>query len=373
MRTSLNIWPVWLALGWGAACGSPQKGQETPDSVALQAESASQADAESGQVPVRSAVERRLAMMGTWLGLGVDAGSREDSLLASEAAIRALEATEARLSTWNDRSELWRLNQSAVGQPFALSVELEAELRRASELWEATGGAFDPGVGALLEAWGVRSGGRVPSMEELFTASASGGFGALLLGEGTATRLHAGLQLEEGSFGKGSGLDLALAALQKAGVRSAILDLGGQVLVFGEAQKIGLAHPEDRERALLELCIDSGSLATSGNSERGFQVDGVSYSHLIDPRSGRPAPDFGSLSVWAESAFDADALSTGLYVLGPEEALAWAQAHGGVEVIVLLANQDGVEVQASAGWQGRITSLVPGLDIQFQSSANTSK
>jgi len=371
MRTSLNKWPVLLTLGWGVACGSPQTSQVAPDSAASGPGTALQAEAQLELLPIGSAVERRLSLMGTWLSLEVDAGSRGASLLASEAAIRALESTEVRLSTWNDRSELWRLNQAPVGQPFALSAELEAELRRAAGLWESTDGAFDPGVGALLEAWGVRTGGRVPSLTELFTASAPGGFRALELGVGTATRGHAGLQLEEGGFGKGSGLDLALAALQEHGARSAFLDLGGQVLVYGEAQKVGLAHPKDRERALLALRLSSGSLATSGNSERGFQVDGVSYSHLIDPRSGRPAPDFGSLSVWAESAFDADALSTGLYVLGPEKALAWAEDHAGIEVIVLRMDKHGLDALATSGCRGRLTSLDPMLQIQFSTPKTT--
>ena len=90
-----------------------------------------------------------------------------------------------------------------------------------------------------------------------------------------------------------------------------------------------LADPRDRQRAVARIEIPSGSVATSGNSERGVVVDGRRIGHLLDPRTGRPAPDFGSLTVWAPTALEADCLATGLYVLGPEAALAWAERHPG--------------------------------------------
>src|SRR5262245_26392913 len=92
-------------------------------------------------------VERRLAAMGTWLELSVRAGDRAAALAGSERAVRALEACEARLSTWRDDSELARLNRAPVDEWQELSPELAADLARAREFWLATGGAFDPGLG----------------------------------------------------------------------------------------------------------------------------------------------------------------------------------------------------------------------------------
>ncbi len=284
--------------------------------------------------PRTVAVERRLGAMGTELEVKVEAGNRALALEASEAAVRALEAAEARLSTWRDDSELARLNRAPVDTPVALSPRLAAELRGVQHWWRETGGAFDPGIGLLVAAWGLRTGGRVPTAEEREAARAAGGLAGLELTlDGRALRRRPGLILEEGGWGKGAGLDAAVEALRADGhARAAVLNLGGQVAVYRQGAEpatpwtVPLADPRDRQRAVVALAVASGSVATSGNSEHGFERDGVRYGHLLDPATGSPARDFGSLTVWAPEALAADCLSK-LYVLGPDAALAWARAH----------------------------------------------
>lgn len=314
-------------------------------------------------------IERRLAAMGTWLELAVEADGRAAALAASEAAVGALEACEARLSTWRDDSELARLNRAPPGASVELSPALAADLERAAHFWRATGGAFDPGLGALVAAWGLRTGGRVPAPGELAAARAAGGFAGFELAGAWVVRRHALACIEEGGFGKGRGLDQALAALAAHGVRTAVLDLGGQLAVLGAPHATTLADPRARERAVLALECAPGSLATSGNSERGIRVDGVRRGHVLDPRTGAPAPDFGSLSVWAADATTADCLSTGLYVLGPDEAFRWrARNAPEIELIVLepRASDGGLRARASAGLRGRLRVLVPELELRFE-------
>ena len=233
-------------------------------------------------------VERRLALMGTWLEIEVTAADREQALVASERALDALRAVEERLSTWTDASELARLNAWPVGEPFPLSPELAGDLARVARLVQETDGAFDPAVGPLVRAWGLREGGRLPGATELSLARAASGFGAFRLDGRSATRLVSGASLEEGGFGKGLGLDAALRALRDAGARRAVLDLGGQVAVLGAGTApatLGLAHPADRDRTIAVLSVPGGSVATSGNSERAIVVDGERRSHILDPRT----------------------------------------------------------------------------------------
>ncbi|HVS18799.1 MAG TPA: FAD:protein FMN transferase [Planctomycetota bacterium] len=304
-------------------------------------------------------LERRLGAMGTWLTVEVVADDRAAALAASEAALRAVQACEARLSTWRDDSELARLNATPVGEPFTLSSALERELGIAREVHALTDGAFDPSVGTLVEVWGLRSGGRAASASEIEAALVPGGLSALQLEPGRALRTHAALRLEEGGFGKGAGLDDARAALVAAGARSARVDLGGQVLALGEDFEWDVAHPLERDVPALRLSLPAGSLATSGNSERAVVVDGRRLGHLLDPRNGRPAPDFGSVTVWAADATRADALATGLFVLGPEAALELASAHDAFDALVLEALPDG-GVRARA--TGRIARGLRALD-----------
>jgi thiamine biosynthesis lipoprotein len=313
-------------------------------------------------------VERRVMLMGTSLEITIEAADREAGLAASERAIEALEAAEARLSTWRDDTELALLNRAPTGERRGLSPALAAELSAVVRCSRETDGAFDPAVGGLVRVWGLRQGGRQPSLEERAAAVADSSLDGLRLEGGTAVRLRPGLILEEGGWGKGSGLRDALAALaQSPGVARASLDLGGQVAVFGVGTwEVPVADPRRRDHAVAVLSIDGGSVSTSGNSERGIEVGGRRLGHILDPRTGEPAPDFGSVTVWTADPLRADCLSTGLYVLGPERALAWAAAHPGVEVLVLRPRGHRLEALASPGLRGRLKALTPEVDVQLR-------
>jgi thiamine biosynthesis lipoprotein len=344
-------------------------------------------------------VERRVSAMGTELTVVVEAVERAAALAASERALRAIEAVEARLSTWREDSELARLNRAPEGAAVPLSAELAGELAAAAACWRRTGGAFDPGVGALVDAWGLRAGGRLPSDEELRRAVAASGLRHLELvapaadaaaGAGsTAVRRHPGLRLEEGGFGKGAGLAAALRAIapylaaasggasataagapaDEARITGAMLDLGGQVALLGAPSgpgwAVAVADPRRRDRALLTVTVGGGSLATSGNSERGIEVAGRRYGHLLAPATGLPVADFGSLTVWAADPLLADGLSTGLYVWGAHRALAWAAGEPGIEVLTVeVAAGGGLRVRATAGLAARVEPLAAGLEVE---------
>lgn len=309
--------------------------------------------------------------MGTTLTLEVWAGTRDQALAASEAAYQAVRAAEARLSTWSNESELARLNAAPVGARQPLSAELQADLLACERWWRASNGAFDPCVGALVELWDLRGAGRAPSADERAAAIVAGGFGAgFELVDGGAVRKLAHARLEEGGFGKGVGLDAALDVLHELGVERALVDLGGQVAVHGMAPALrwSVADPRDRSRPVLSWELGAGSVATSSNSERARVVDGERIGHLLDPRSGSPARDFGSVSVGARSAADADAWSTALFVLGPDAALELAAQLTELDVVVIELTPTGLRARASASLRGRVTALVADLALEFSPS-----
>lgn len=316
-------------------------------------------------------VERTVYAMGTRLRIAVEATDRSAALEAGEKALRRVEAAEERLSTWRPDTELSRLNRAPVGRRVRLSERLAADLEGARRCWQATAGAFDPTVGALARAWGLREGGGDPSPAELGRALRSTGMEGLRLRRGVAVRRRGDLVLDEGGFGKGAGLDEALAALAAdPRVARAELDFGGQVAMFGSGRpwRLTVADPRHRERPVIALTLDGerASVATSGNSERGVEAAGRRRGHLLDPRTGRPAPDFGSLTVWTESAARADCLSTGLYVMGPSRALAWAAGRPGVEALVLEAGAGGrLTARATSGFSGRLQALAEDLSVEI--------
>jgi thiamine biosynthesis lipoprotein len=185
-------------------------------------------------------------------------------------------------------------------------------------------------------------------------------------------RLDALAGVEEGAWGKGYALDRAISRLgDAAGV---LLDLGGQVTARGKDASGGdwsitIADPRRRDRPAVALRLTDASASTSGNSERGRNVGGVRIGHLLDPRTGRPAEDFGSVTVVAPSAFHADILSTAFFVLGPAHGLALSQRLRGEgvanEVLFLVERGDRLDALVSPGFAGLVlwadASVVSGL------------
>lgn len=314
-------------------------------------------------------VVRRLGLMGTMATVEVDAPSRAEALAASEAVVRALEATEARLSTWREGSELAELNRAPVDRAVRLTPVLWRELTDARRYTDLTAGAFDPTIGALVDAWGLRSGGRIPTAEERLDALAASGFTYLRLDNGFALRRSRGLRVEEGGFGKGAGIDAAIDALRASRARWASVDLGGQLGFWTRertaSHATSIADPRDRNRPAVALRVGSGSLATSGNSEHALVADGRRFGHILDPATGLPAPDFGSVTVWAASGLAADCLSTGLYVMGPEGALRWSDAHPEYGVLVIETTASGLRARAGGTLRNSgLQALVDDINIE---------
>ena len=279
----------------------------------------------AGGEPAR--VERRLASMGTLLAISVTGHDRAAALSASEEAVREIARVEERLTTWKRGGPLDRVNRARPGERIALDPEVSALLAAVFAWSERTEGAFDPTVAPLVRAWDLRGRGRVPDAQTLARARAATGLDGFRLdaATGEAQRLAAGAGIDEGAWGKGYALDRATDALRRAGVRDATVDLGGQVSALGRAA-IAVADPRARGRAAGSLVIANASVSTSADSERGRVVEGRAIGHLLDPRTGYPAPDFGSATVVAPSGLTADILSTAFFVLGPEKGLALSDA-----------------------------------------------
>ncbi len=260
---------------------------------------------------VRTPAQRALLAMGTTLTLSVQGSPK-----GVEPALAAVAELEARCSTWRPESLWSRFN---AGESVALPEADQALLRQVVALSKATDGCFDPALGRLIQAWGLRSGGKVPSEEALRSARAASGLEHLQEGPGGLC-LKEGAWLEEGGFLKGHALDLMRLKLEAGGATSGLLDFGGQLLAWGPTRSISLADPRDRRRPRLTLRLRNASVSTSGTSERG--------RHILDPRTGQPCPAWGSVAVVRPTGLEADVLSTALYVMGPDRGLAWAQAHG---------------------------------------------
>ena len=307
--------------------------------------------------PVR--VERTVFLMGTVATFVAEAINRDTGLAKLERMVRVIEQTEAELSTWRDDSVLSAVNRQPVGEPFSVPDETCSLLARVAEWHAATGGAFDPAVGGLIDAWGLRGAARQPDDASLEAARVASGLEHLVLDmETCAVTRRAAVILDAGAFGKGEALDRVREA-ERDLPGAWFIDFGGQMAVSGaaagDAWPIGVAHPARRDIPVLDLQLAAGSLATSGGSERDLLLDsGERIGHIIDPRTGRPVNRSASVIVWHEDAFTADVLSTTLYVMGPEEGLAWAEARDLAACFLVVGDAAGdVEFRATAAFAAR--------------------
>ena len=252
-----------------------------------------------------------------------------------------IQALEARLSRTREDSLVSVLNQNGAAQD--LSAAEQALLSEALTFRDATGGAFDITIAPVMDAWGFTTEERhVPAPDALAAAMALVDSEELSVDtEASAASLaRAGMEVDLGAVAKGFAAREAEAAIRDAGGTSAMLDLGGNVTVIGAKEdgspwRVAVKDPRDTGSYLCVLALTDVTLSTSGGYERYFEEDGVRYHHIIDPETGYPA-DSGLLSVTVVSADHllADALSTALFVAGPEEALDFWRSRDDFELVL---------------------------------------
>ena len=283
--------------------------------------------------------------MGTVLEIDAVAPDRAGVERAVAAAFGQVELAEKRLSNWRTDSELSRANREAGIRAFALSAESFWSLRQALALARETDGAFDPTVGAVTRALGLT--GETPRPAEIAGLRHTVGWSKVLLDEAARTLRFSteGSALDSGAFGKGEALDRACAALRRGGVVAARLNFGGQIALLGAQtrqgrrlgfDRVALAAPDASGREVALFFCPDGSISTSGDAEKP--------GHLIDPHTGEPAAFHGSVTVVADTALRADALSTALFVMGPWEGLSFADRRG-IAALFLF--------RSPSGWQSR--------------------
>ena len=224
-----------------------------------------------------------------------------------------------------------------------LSVEcgaddiLPALIETALTISDTTDGAFDPTLAPVLDAWGfTKDEHRVPSADELKELLSHTGCGKVALektADGYTVTLSGGAQLDLGGIAKGYAADLLRAQLEKEGVTSATLDLGGDVFVMGRKTdgsdwRIAVKDPADTESYLGIVSAADKFIVTSGVYERYFEENGVRYHHIIDEATLFPADYYSSLTVVIKDSALADALSTALFCMPYEDGAALAESLG---------------------------------------------
>lgn len=283
-------------------------------------------------------------VLGTSLGIAISCNDLAAAQAAEARILAEIDRLAIVFSTYDADSELSRWQRTKrVATP--ISAEL-FDVLAASDRWHAaSGGAFQTGVEAVSRVWREAAKlNQTPSTATLKAAAALANetHWRLDASRGTATRLsNAPLSLD--GIAKGFITERALAAAMEAPeIQGALLNLGGDLRVAGDIEEtIRIADP--RQHAvnappIAVIRVANRAVATSGGYRRGFEVEGVWHSHIIDPRSGQPTAGATSATVIAADSTDADALATLCNVLPPEEALALVESTPGAAALIVTAD-----------------------------------
>jgi thiamine biosynthesis lipoprotein len=257
-----------------------------------------------------------------------------DSTQASaifEAAFEEVERLEETLSNYRDTSELSRINRLAGNQAVTTDPEVFELLQTALDYSRKTGGAFDITVGPLMKAWGFfRSKGHYPSQAELDHARAEVGWQNVQLDPTHRTVRFSknGVELDLGAIGKGYTVDRIVSLLREAGIQSALVDAGSSTLyALGSPPgkngwTVRVPRPGHRDQTVSTVLLRDASLSTSGSYEKFFRLNGRIYCHILNPHTGRPVEGMLQTSVIARDGTTTDALSTSMFVMGPQAGKA---------------------------------------------------
>ena len=313
--------------------------------------------------------------MGTTYRVQLAAGrSRGLSALRREIAER-LEEINRSMSTYMEESEISRFNAiSSTAEAQPISEDFYNVLTMAAELYRLTGGAWDGTLKPLVNLWGfgsTKGERRIPGEAEIEECLENVGFHLIEISDDRHIRKrNPDLGINLGSIAKGYAVDQVAALIRSHGITDFLVEIGGEVFASGQRQdaekwRVGINLPlkdAPYDSVYRVVALRDRAIATSGDYRDYFVIDGKHYSHVFDPRTGRPvAHGVMSVSVLADSCAFADGLATAAMVLGPARALELVNGLDGVECLIIYRGENGALAESySTGFRLAHAPLNPG-------------
>ena len=301
-------------------------------------------------------VKREFFAMNTFVSAKVKGFAAEDTADGISSLVRELDSKQ--LSRYTSGSEISRINSEAET---VLSDEMRDYITELLEVGKMSGGKFDIALGAVSDLWSFNDSPRVPSTDELTEALSRSGSDKLSLSGNTLTRAD-GCIVDLGSAGKGIALDKVKSYLSDKKISSAVVSVGGSVLLYGKGSfNVGVRDPwGEAGRSVMTVKLGAGCVSTSGSYERCFEQGGKRYHHILDPDTGLPVENgLVSVTVISDSGLLSDALSTACFVLGAEGGAKLAAKYG-CEAIFITEDK---KVICTDGIKPNVTVLADGYTV----------
>jgi thiamine biosynthesis lipoprotein len=303
-------------------------------------------------------LSRGFSAMGTLFEITV-VGEGDEAEEAIAAAFDEIRRVEDLLTVWKPEAPLLAVNERAGGKPVEVPEELLGVILRAIEISDRTDGAFDVSFASMGRVWDFNTDNpSLPDPAEVKRSIRLIDYRSIEVDpdRNTVRLASKGMRLSLGGIAKGYAADRAAQILRDRGFDDFAVYGGGDQLVSGrkgeQPWSVGIQDPRTPSRHFARLSMpDGGAVVTSGDYQRFFLVDGKRYHHIINPATGYPAEGAVSVTVLAHSATVADALATGLFVLGPERGMALVEADPKLEAIFV---DDRLETRVSSGLRKRV-------------------
>ena len=304
----------------------------------------------------QESLSSELYAMDTVMSLTAYGAHAKEALEAAETEISRLDKL---LSISSESSDIYQVNQNGSGE---LSEDTRELLASALEYFQETNGVFDCTIEPIMEAWGFTTHDyRVPDSSELSGLLPLVDASAVSL-NGDQVNLPSGVRLDLGGIAKGFTSSRVMDIFAQNGVTSGIISLGGNVQTLGRKPdgslwRVGIQDPGDLNSMFAVVKVADEAVITSGAYQRYFEQDEVRYHHIIDPRTGYPA-DSGltSVTIISPDGTLADALSTSLFIMGPEKAAAFWQQHKDKFDAIMMTDDGTVLVTSGLADRCQITS-----------------
>jgi thiamine biosynthesis lipoprotein len=261
--------------------------------------------------------------MGVQARLVVYAPDEPTAENACRAAFGRVEALENAMSDYRRGSELLRLCDQAGDGPVKVSDELFFVLQKGQEFAQKTAGAFDVTVGPEVALWRkARKTRQLPTTQEIDSALEKTGWKLMELdpSEKTVRLSKPGMKLDLGGIAKGYAGDEAIRVLRENGINSALFEAGGDIVVSDPPPGTDgwVIKIENAGAAPDKLTLRNCAVSTSGDTVQFVEIDGIKYSHVVDPRTGHALTNHYAATIVSKRGIDTDALSTAVCVMGPE-------------------------------------------------------
>jgi FAD:protein FMN transferase len=289
---------------------------------------------------------RKVKLMGSRLDINVLAKTQKEADDYIDMAIAEISRIEKLISSWDKTSQTSAINDKAGIEPVKADAELFNLIKRSIEISKLTDGAFDISYASMDKIWKFDGSMKeFPNEEEIKTSVTKVGYQNIILDEAKHTVLLKlpGMKIGFGGIGKGYAADKAKELLISKGVSAGIINASGDMNTWGkqpngEDWTVAITNPMNKEKEYGLLPITNGAVVTSGDYEKFVMFNGKRYSHIIDPRTGYPATDIISVTVFAQQAELADALATSIFVMGIDVGLDRINQLPNIECIIIDEN-----------------------------------